>query len=125
MVMKVAVLSNCIFSSLRGRSPSLGCPWELGRESLPKNPSVFLSAHFINMQRHVIKMSLSGVPRKPALRSANDFCIICQCNLKIEFESARVSFESIFKPSKRKESRGLVEKLPRTSERVCRPCGRA
>ena len=56
--------------------------------------------------------------------------------MKIEYGAARVYYEDLFKPSERKESKGLllsraceivglpVQKSPLLSERICRPCGR-
>ena len=74
-------------------------------------------------------------PKKLVKHSPNDTCRMCKCNLKIEYGAARVSYENLFKPSERKESKGLlllraceiglpVQKLPLLSERICRPCGR-
>ena len=75
-------------------------------------------------------------PKKLVKRSPNDACRICKCNLKIEYGAVRVSYENLFKPSERKESKGLllsrackivglpVKKSLLLSERICRPCGR-
>ena len=75
-------------------------------------------------------------PKKLVKCSPNDACRICKCNLKIEYGAARVYYENLFKPSERKESKGLllsraceivglpVQKSPLLSERICRPCGR-
>ena len=69
--------------------------------------------------------------RNPKSESVNDFCRICKSNLKV----SRSSSENLFKPSERKESKGLILavscrilgfKLEKSSysERVCRACGR-
>lgn len=76
--------------------------------------------------------------RKPKPDSCDDYCRVCECNFKIEQGnfSSKTSFENIFKPSQRKESKGLILagalnsldlvvcQSPGHSERVCRPCGR-
>lgn len=88
-----------------------------------------------------MKNHMSVTPKKPIKRgpkseeSVNDYCRICKTSFKV-FGGSKSSFENLFKPSQRKESKGLilavackiigihVFKSPNLSERVCRPCGR-
>jgi hypothetical protein len=77
------------------------------------------------------KKSLNKGP-KLRCESVNDFCRICELNLRI----TRSCSENLFKPSDRKDSKGTVlaialkliglqiDKSPTLSERVCSSCGR-
>jgi hypothetical protein len=77
--------------------------------------------------------------RKSASESANDYCRLCNCALKIRFgnfdSTSYVSFENIFKCSKTSKITQtleelcsdlgfLVEKSSVNSDRVCKACAR-
>jgi hypothetical protein len=40
--------------------------------------------------------------------SVNDYCRICKTSFKVEFGGSKSSFENLFKPSQRKENKGLI-----------------
>lgn len=76
-------------------------------------------------------------------RNASEICRFCECCFKVKFgnisqpgKQGHLSSENLFKPSHRKDCRGVIladlcqavgialTKDPNTSERVCNPCGR-
>ena len=72
--------------------------------------------------------------RKPKEASANDECRFCKTNLKAG-KRKRPSFENLFKPSGREESKKVwvnacesigfkLNQSESLSDRVCQPCGR-